>query len=413
MDAHPRGTDWRSILLLIFSLGVSMLTIFSAIGTLLVLVFNESILYRLQGLNASPLVTVLMASALIAIGLLVLPLVWLSWQRLRDREVKPFSFSPLKPWVWILIPSLWVLAMLTATFFYDAPGASWYVPFLHFFSIGLPVYLVVRIAINRIPLGSAQRAWAVFGIGLTFSTFLAIIAEFIVIAFVLVIIGAYMGLNPEMAIDLQRLAAQFEQARDMESLFTIIGPYINNPLALIGTLTLLSVLVPMIEETFKSVGVWLVWDKLTSPAQGFAMGVLSGAGFALAESLFASITPDNAWAVTLSMRAVSGSMHMLATGLVGWGIASARLEKRYLKLVGMLLLAMFLHGTWNAGAVFTVAGGLRIMLSMPDFEPFGALLMFTGVGLLFTLIVGVIATLFILNAKLRTPTQSLAEEMIL
>ena len=411
MDAEPHGTDWRSILLLTFSLGVAVLAILTAIGTLLVLFLNASILYRLQGMNASPLVTILMASALFAMGLLLLPVAWFSWQRLRGQEAHPFSFPPIKPWAWILIPGLWVFAMVAATVFYDARGAGWFVPFLHFFSIGFPIYLVIRIAVNRIPLGSSQRAWGVFGVGMTVGPFLAIIAELSVVVFVLVIVGAYMGLNPEIAFDLQRLAAQIDRAPDMESLLTLVGPYINNPLALIGALALLSVFVPIIEETFKSLGVWLVVDRLSSPAQGFAMGVLSGAGFALAESLFASITPDSAWVMTLSMRAVSGSMHMLVTGLVGWGIAYARLEKRYLRLVSMMLLAIFLHGTWNSGAVLTVAGGLRFMLAATDFDVMGGILMLSGIGLLFVLIAGVIVTLFIINAKLRPRTQPLLEEI--
>jgi len=407
MESQPRGTDWRSILLLVFSVGIIELTIFSAIGTLLVLFLGESVFPKLQEMNTSPLVTILMANALFFIGVLLMPTAWLSLKHLRGGEIRAFKFAPLQPWAWILIIGLWGLAITTATIFYDAPLAGWYVPFLHFLSIGLPIYFVIRIAANRIPLGSTQRAWGVFGIGLTFSPFLAIIAELIVMAFGLILIGFFMGFRPGMIADLQRLATQIDQAPDMDVLLTQLGPSLNNPLALIGALTLLSFFVPIIEETCKSLGIWAVADRLVSPAQGFAMGVLSGAGFALAESLFGSITPDSAWAVTLAMRAVSGSMHMLASGLVGWGIASARLEKRYFKLAGATLLAMFLHGAWNAGAVFTVAGGLRFMLAASGFDVIGTLLMLAGIGLLFTLIAAVVVALFMINAKLRSPAQSL------
>ena len=132
------------------------------------------------------------------------------------------------------------------------------------------------------------------------------------------------------------------------------------------------------------------------------MGVLSGAGFALAESLSASLTADDAWAVTLGMRAISGSMHMLATGLFGWGIAHARLEKRYFRLIGMALLAILLHAAWNAGAVFSVAGGVRVMLAMPDVDVLGTLMAIGGAGLLFLLISGMIVAFFFLNWRLRT-----------
>ena len=136
------------------------------------------------------------------------------------------------------------------------------------------------------------------------------------------------------------------------------------------------------------------------------MGVLSGAGFALAESLSASLTADETWGITLGMRAVSGSMHMLATGLIGWGIAYARLEKRYLRLAGMTILAIALHSIWNAGAVFSVAGGLRVMLAMPDFDFPGVLMTLGGAGVIFILTAGMVIAYIMLNRRFRLPSQS-------
>ena len=52
----------------------------------------------------------------------------------------------------------------------------------------------------------------------------------------------------------------------------------KNPLTLVVGLVFLSFLVPIIEEIAKSLGVWLVADRLAFPAQGFALGVLAGAG---------------------------------------------------------------------------------------------------------------------------------------
>jgi hypothetical protein len=189
-------------------------------------------------------------------------------------------------------------------------------------------------------------------------------------------------------------------------LLYLVGPYLKSPLTLIIALTLLSLFIPIIEETCKSLGVWLVADKLSTPAQGFALGVLSGAGFALTESLFASATADASWGITLAMRAVSGTMHMLTAGLVGWGIASARLEKRYIRLFGLALLAMLLHGAWNAGAILSMAGGVGIMLATPKFDVFSSILATSGIGLLFLLMSGMFVALFMINARLRPPSQN-------
>jgi hypothetical protein len=123
----------------------------------------------------------------------------------------------------------------------------------------------------------------------------------------------------------------------------------------------------------------------------------------MAESLSASLTVDNTWGLTLSIRAITSGMHMLATGLVGWGIAYARLEKRYLRLVGMTLLAMFLHSVWNAGVVFTIIGGVRTMLAMPNFDFLGASMTIGGAGLLLVLIAGMFVAFFAINRRLRSP----------
>jgi RsiW-degrading membrane proteinase PrsW (M82 family) len=387
--------------MIIFGLSGALLAITSGIGIFIFVAINESFI---QATDVGPLATILTGSTLIVIGTLLLPVTWLSLQRLRGRSFNPIALPPLRPWMWVLIPVLWILVLALATLYYNAPGAGWYIPVLHFLSIALPIYLVLRLSINRITLGSSQRAWGVFGIGMTLSPLLAIIAEITLIAMGVLIVAIFLGFNPDLMAQAEELIHQIEAAPDMDSLIHAVGPLLNNPLALLTALAILSFFVPLIEETAKSLGIWFVADRLTSPTQGFAMGVLSGAGFALAESLSASLTADDTWAVTLGMRAVSGSMHMLATGLFGWGIAYARLEKRYFRMIAMALTAVLLHAFWNAGAVFSVAGGIRVMLTMPDFDFLGTLMTIGGAGLLFILASGMLIAFFAINRRFRVPS---------
>ena len=398
MEPQLRGKDWRSILLLIFSLSGMVLVISGAVATLVFWSIDE------RG-TPVPLPTLLTASTFIAVGLLLVPVAWLSMKRLRGWEFEKFSLPAPGNWTWVVLPGVWLLVIVLASLFRNGPGASFFAPFLHFISIALPIYLLIRIFINRIPLGSSQRAWGVFASGLTLSPFLAVIAEGVIIVLGLFGVGVYMVFNPEKMFKFERLIQQIEQAPDMESLVYLAGPLVKNPLTLITALGFLSVFVPVIEEIFKSIGVWLVFDRISTTAQGFALGVLSGAGFALSESMFASVTADEAWAVTISARAISSAMHMLATGLVGWGIAFARLEKRILRLFGMTLLAILLHSIWNAGAVFSVAGGVGIMLTMPDFDFLSTFLMLAGIGLILALTFGMFVAMFMLNKLLSPPLQ--------
>jgi RsiW-degrading membrane proteinase PrsW (M82 family) len=380
-----------------------LLTVSAAIGMLIMLAMTEN---TIQEVAPSPLATILTAGSLITIGLFLSPVAWLSLKRLRGQKFETFRFPPLRPLGWILIPGLWLVSVILATLLKEAPGANWYEPFLYFFAIAIPIYLVIRITVNQIALGSSQRAWGVFSSGMTLSPALAVIAEGLVIGFGLVMFGGYLALHPEKLSDVERLVNQIQQAPDLDSLLYLVGPLLKNPLTLIIALALLSLFVPIIEETLKSLGVWLVANKLSTPAQGFALGALSGAGFALAESLFASVTADDSWAITLVMRAVSGTMHMLTAGLVGWGIAYARLEKRYVRLFGLALLAMLLHGAWNAGAVLSTVGGVGVMLSTPEFDIFSSILALSGIGLLFLLMSGMFVALFVINARLKSPSQT-------
>jgi len=401
MHPEPRSIDWRTILLIIFGFSGALLAITSGIGIFIFVAINESFMLAT---DVGPLASILTASTLIAIGVLLLPASWLSVQRLRGRDFNPIALPPLRPWMWMLIPVLWILVLALATLYHSAPGAGWYIPVLHFLSIALPIYLVLRLSINRITLGSSQRAWGVFGIGMTLSPLLAIIAEITIIAMGILVIAVILGFNPDSMAQAEELIRQVEAAPNMDSLVYALGPVLKNPLTLLTALTILSFFVPIFEELAKSLSVWFVADRFTSPAQGFALGVLSGAGFALAESLSASLTVDDAWAVTLGMRAVSGSMHMLATGLFGWGIAYARLEKRYFRMIAMALTAVLLHAFWNAGAVFSVAGGIRVMLTAPDFDFLGTVMTIGGAGLLFVLASGMVIAFFVINRRLRAPS---------
>jgi len=405
MDFRSRGTDWRSILLLIFSLGGIGITTIAGVSTLIMLAINGFSIAGVSDVDLSPLASILAASTMFSFALLLAPAAWLSLQRLRGKELGTIILPPLRSWSWIALPSFWVLIIIMATLLYDSRGASWYVPFLHFLSIALPIYFIIRIGIDRIPIGSGQRAWGAFGSGMVLGPALSAVAEIAVLVFGLIAVGIFLGVNPEKMSEFQKLINQIENAPDLDSIIYLIGPLLKGPLTLIVALTFLSILVPIIEEIAKSAGLWLVADRLTTPAQGFALGILSGAGFALAESLFASITPDNTWALTLSIRAVSGSMHMLASGLAGWGIACARVKKNYPRMVALMSLAILLHGTWNGGVVLAVFGGARTMLALPEFDIFGTLLALGGAGIIFVLIVGMIAALLLINYKFRNALQ--------
>lgn len=409
MDEKPAGADWRAILLLISSLGGALLAFTSALATLALTLFG---LDEFAGLDASPLSTLLAGSTLAAVGLLFLPVGYYSLRRLRGLGTAAFVLPALRPWTWGLLPFLWLLAATLASLFHDAPGALLYAPALHFLAVALPLYLLARAALARIPLGSALRAWGALGSGMSLSLAVALTLEIMVILLFLLVLGVYLAFNPEQVGAIERLAGQVQHAPNLESLLYAFAPVVNHPLTLLAALLFLSGFVPLIEEFSKSLGVWLVSGRLTSPAQGFAMGVLGGAGFALVESLSASMNPDDTWAMTFAARAFSGLMHVLASGLTGMGVAYARLEKRYARLAGLFLLGVLVHAVWNGGAVLTAVGGLRVTLADPEIDLLGVLLGLVGLATIFVMAATMAVGLLVLNARLRPTSQGAAQPAV-
>jgi hypothetical protein len=126
METKPHGTDWRSILLVIFGLGGAILAISSAIGILIFIAVNENFLAQM---NTPVLASILVASTLIAIGLLLLPVAWLSVKRLRGWDFASFILPPLRPWAWFVIPSIfYLLHYLSTLSFVLRPTAFHLVP---------------------------------------------------------------------------------------------------------------------------------------------------------------------------------------------------------------------------------------------------------------------------------------------
>jgi RsiW-degrading membrane proteinase PrsW (M82 family) len=120
----------------------------------------------------------------------------------------------------------------------------------------------------------------------------------------------------------------------------------------------IAVLVPLIEELLKPLAVWLFASTLDSPAQGFLFGALSGAAFALFESLNASADASTTWAVIIGGRIGTGILHITASAFVGLGIGYAFKEKRYGLLLACYGAAVFAHSLWNASALGLAFTGL-------------------------------------------------------
>ncbi len=269
---------------------------------------------------------------------------------------------PFSPWHIFVIPAI-VLFSLSLGELIAVSEVKWLgwltLPALTLLSVVLPILLFLGLGTNGIDLGPRWKAWGVLGIGLTVSPILIITVEIATVMVFAIAAGLFISTRPGLMQELLDLAPYLEKETSQEGLVRLFAPYITSPTAIASIFLLLSLVVPLIEEMFKPLAVWIFARKITSPATGFALGMLSGGAFALIESLNVSGNGSSAWFVIVAVRVGTGLLHMTTAGLMGFAIVQVFQEKRIGRFISTYLAAVILHGIWNAcavGATLTTIG---------------------------------------------------------
>jgi len=269
-------------------------------------------------------------------------------QPIADR-IESTSISALKIVIGIVIAGLvlWIGSLLQSN-----QSINWLaLPILTVPAVAIPVWLLLRMGRKDLPPESHWRTWSTFGLSISLTTIILFTLEIIVIIFIFLVVGIYLATNPELMTQLQELSNQFMFTEpSSDEAMRAFAPYLTKPGVVVSTLLLFSVIVPLLEEAIKPLGVWLLAGKLASQAQGFSLGALCGAGFALVETLNNSGQTDD-WGSILFTRIGTAAMHITTSALIGAAIVLAWRERRYLRLLATYMLGVFLHGLWNFLAV--------------------------------------------------------------
>jgi len=266
--------------------------------------------------------------------------------------------------------------------------------------IVLPLGVIFALGARRLPLGARWQTWSVFGLGMTVVPFILLSLEAVLAIIVFIGVVAYVSAQPELANRLQALSQQIMiLGPQSEATRDLLLPLFTKPGVIVTALIYIAVLVPAIEELFKPLGVWLFASKLDSPAQGFALGALSGAGYALIETIGVS-GQGVGWASLLLSRIGTGVLHITTSALMGAAIVRVWNDWRYLRLIGTYLLAVTLHGLWNTFALLFTFSNLAELLDEPgwlkNLQP--------GIIVVMSILaVGLFAILLMSNRKLRGP----------
>jgi hypothetical protein len=324
-----------------------------------------------------------------------------------DRE----TFFNLSAWQILLLVILAGLAILIGGWVGNLETVDLLVlPLLTVPAVVLPLAILLTLGTRNLPLGPRWQFWSVLGIGMTLTPFLLFVLEIIAAIVCFLGIIAYVSTQPELLYQLQALAQrimvlgpQSETARDL------ILPWLTKPGVIFTVLLYTAFFVPAIEELFKPLGVWLLGNKLDSPAQGFALGALSGASYALIETIGVS-GQGGEWASLLFTRIGTGLLHITTSALMGAAIVLALRQKRYLRLLGTYVIAIALHGLWNASAMLYTFSEIANLRNQADrlsaIQPI-------SVGALSILSLGLFAILLISHARMKKALGAVSKEPIL
>jgi membrane protease YdiL (CAAX protease family) len=312
----------------------------------------------------------------LTLGFLLLPSTILSLRRILGHPSRHINIPAGRFALSIvLIP----FAIFAGDWLLNHGAGGWAAP-LHILVALLSVGWILWIAIHNLNPGSGQRSWGALGSGLALTPIFAFILEIIGAIFFILILAIYIGTNSELTRAVNSISTLTTQLNpNMELVLERLQPLFNDPFVLIMTIAGLGIFVPLIEELFKPIGVILLLGRKLTEAQGFALGAICGAGYALVENLTVGANAET-WAFTSVGRFGTSAMHILTAALSGYALVRAKNEKRYAALFGTYVVNVMIHGIWNTLVVLTATTGLSSSNTAPP-----PALFYIGPALLVTL----------------------------
>lgn len=332
---------------------LSLLGTFS-LGFLSLILFSTAVFANISGLlpwSVSRVESLLIISSALFFGAIVLlPSTMYAFHHLRGKElVWHFPWQRLK---WLL---LIYLLMIGLGFFAASHReiGQYLLPLAHIFANGSIVFWLIYMGWRNLPPSSPQRFWGIFHSGLFLAPMLSLLTEIFIFLLFSLGWGLHITQNPESYQQLLSYLEQFTQTiATPEIVNRLIKDYLFKPGVLWTAFLYVGLLIPLVEEFIKSIGLWFLIHRKLTPREGFLLGLLGGIGYALSENLLLASDAET-WAWVLIPRLGATVVHMLTAGLMGWGLASAWGEKKYLRLGCAYLASASLHAVWNTLALLT------------------------------------------------------------
>jgi len=294
--------------------------------------------------------------ALLLLTLVCLPSVISSVSALSGRNPPRWMRASMPALIWLPVVLFALIILLRLVFLPEQPSQSMLSAGLTALAVALPAVWFLRLGAGNQWGKNPKRNSGLLTFSLSFTTYFILILEAVLIF--AVVIGVLMALahNPQVMKTLESLLPLLEgTALTPEELVELFTPLLSLPPILSGILVLVAVVIPMIEEAFKTLGVWLLKGRGITPAEGYIAGMVSGAGFALIEGLLNSAAAAGSasadWLIFVFGRFGGTLVHIFNGGLLGWTMVRHWQDKEHTKVWRTYLLTVVLHGIWNGIAI--------------------------------------------------------------
>jgi hypothetical protein len=398
--------NWQTILSLVLS--ILGLVYFLLQAFTLAVFWMTSFFDPQPGSTQSISIGLLIWSSLLA-ALLLLPVFLLSLFQVQGKPV-PGWLDTRRPIFGKIIRCLiftWPVIVFLGWLIADTPKLALFLlgP-VNLIVAGLPILWIYHETQWKLQGGSQSRKWRIFGVSFTVMPAIVLMVELFAILILTVIGGLWIiyriSVDPQLERELMPIITLIGVGGDdLDLILHLLKPYILQPTVIYWALAIFGGIMPVIEELIKPLALWFLAGKRISPQEGFVGGLLCGAGFALIENILFFTTaflPED-WLFMAIGRAGTGVLHMLASGLVGWGLAQAWRNKKWLFLVAMTLGAIVLHGLWN---IIALISGIAPIFMVGSQMTLSQTLLFNTPMLL--LLILSVAGLFLINRHLRSAT---------
>ncbi|MGB9586220.1 MAG: hypothetical protein ACPL7A_02225, partial [Anaerolineales bacterium] len=251
--------DWFSLIQAL-SAGIAFLFL-SALGILL---FLDGLWENyINPFDASALLSLwLPASAFLFLGLLFLPSVYLGlgkWFGWSTQVLHHFNYpSPIMFFFLFL-----VVVLVGNQISHSTSLIITLLPFFHVLGISLPVAFFLSLALHNLPRQSIQRRWGAFQCGMGLAPIVILILESVALIGFLLLIGLWIAIHPDLVKEVSHLLTLLKQSRpNPETTLNLIQPYLSQPLVVTAILAFSALVIPMIEEAIKPLGVYLLYGKI-------------------------------------------------------------------------------------------------------------------------------------------------------